>query len=145
MEGEERRWMEEKRLEEREEGRRRGMREGERGGRGIGRGMGGEEMGGRKKERREEGEEGWRGWGKRGRGWQRRRGEADREREAMRPSHFGREVNASKPALEATSLRRAWNCASSSSLGSTVWSPSFNSRACNAPLISRSLFSANRP
>lgn len=137
----ERRWMEEKRWEGEEE--ERDERRGERWRRN--RERDGRRRDGRKEEGREEGEKGWRGWGKRERGWERRRGEADREREARKPSHFGREVNASKPALEATSLRRAWNCASSSSLGSTVWSPSFSSRACNAPLISRSLFSANRP
>lgn len=124
--------------EEKERDERRG--EGWRGDRDGRRRDGWEERGGKRRGRR-----GGEGGGRRGRGWERRRREADREREARRPSHFGREVNASKPALEATSLRRAWNCASSSSLGSTVWSPSFNNRACNAPLISRSLFSANRP
>ena len=60
-------------------------------------------------------------------------------------THLGREVKASKPALEATSLLRAWNWASSWSLGRVLWSPSFISRAVRAPLISFSLFSAKIP
>ena len=60
-------------------------------------------------------------------------------------SYLSREVKATKPALEATSLLRAWNCSSSLSFGSVVWSPSFISRAVSAPLISFSLFSANIP
>jgi len=59
-------------------------------------------------------------------------------------THWGRDMKAPKPALDATSLLIAWNCSSSSSAGTLFWSPSRSSSAANVAFISFSLFSANR-
>ena len=60
-------------------------------------------------------------------------------------THPASEVKAAKPTLEATRRLSAWNWASSSVREMVDWSPSFWTSACNAFVISFSLFSANKP
>ena len=60
-------------------------------------------------------------------------------------AHLGSSVKAWKPALEATSLRRAWNWASTAMFGTAAWSPSCSIREASVRLISFSLFWANSP
>lgn len=61
----------------------------------------------------------------------------------QKTTYFGSWVKARKPALEATSLRTAWNWLSSSAFEAT--SPSWDNNAVMALLISFSLFSEKRP
>jgi len=60
-------------------------------------------------------------------------------------THPDSEVKAAKPTLEATRRLSAWNWASRSDREMADWSPSFWTSACNAVVMSFSLFSANKP